>query len=117
MAYAYLLIAIILIAAGQVLQKMTARQLDICHGPVGALVSLSRSAVFWSAVIVMAAGLIAWLLSLSTIDISKAYPLLGLSFVITSAASVVFLGERVGVYRWIGIILISAGSAIMMTSA
>lgn len=117
MAYVYLSIAIVLIAAGQLLQKMTARKLDLQSGPVGALVSLLSSPLFWGAVGVMAAGLIAWLLSLTALDISKAYPLLGLSFVITTTASVVFLRERVGMYRWIGVVLISAGSAIMMTSA
>jgi drug/metabolite transporter (DMT)-like permease len=116
MSYAYLFAAILLIAIGQVLQKMAARQLDFRNGPVGVVVSLLRSTHFWSAAIVMTGGLVAWLLSLTGLDISKAYPLLGLSFVITTAASAVFLGEHVGAYRWVGVALISLGSAIMMTS-
>jgi len=117
MAYVYLSIAIFLIAAGQLLQKMAARQLEVSNGPIGALVSLLESKYFWGAVVVMAIGLLAWLISLSTLDISKAYPLLGLSFVITTAASAVLLRERVGFFRWIGVLLISTGAAIMMTSA
>lgn len=116
MTYAYLTTAILLIAAGQVLQKMAARRLDIQHGPFAALASLLGSPFFWSATFVMGVGLAAWLLSLSTLDVGKAYPLLGLSFVVTTAASAFFLKEHVGVFRWIGVALISAGAAIMMTS-
>ncbi len=116
MTYAYLATAILFVAAGQVLQKMAARQLLIGNGPFAGLVSLFGSPFFWGAAFVMGAGLVAWLLSLSTLDVGKAYPLLGLSFVVTTAASAFFLKERVGVFRWIGVALISAGAAIMMTS-
>ncbi len=116
MTYVYLTTAILLIAAGQVLQKMAARQLDIQNGPFAGLASLLGSPFFWSAIIVMGAGLAAWLMSLSTLDIGKAYPLLGLSFVVTTAASAFFLKEHIGIFRWIGVALISTGSVIMMTS-
>lgn len=116
MAYAYLAIAIIFIAAGQVLQKMAARQLDMRNGSFAALAALLESPFFWGAALVMGVGLIAWLMSLSLLDVGKAYPMLGLTFVVTTAASVVILKERVGTFRWIGVALISAGAAIMMTS-
>lgn len=115
MAYAHLTLAILLIAAGQVLQKMAARQLDMRNGSGAAFAALVRSPYFWGAAVFMGAGLVAWLVSLSVLDVGKAYPMLGLTFVATTAASVVILKERVGILRWFGVVLISAGAAIMMT--
>jgi uncharacterized membrane protein len=62
----------------------------------------------------MGFGLLAWLLALSTIEVSKAYPVLALSFVLTTFLSMAVLKERVSSVRWLGIGLITIGAAAML---
>ena len=50
---------------------------------------------------------------LSRGDVSFVWPLTALSFVFSTIAAIVFLGERVTGLRWAGIVFILAGAAII----
>jgi drug/metabolite transporter (DMT)-like permease len=50
---------------------------------------------------------------LSRGDVSFVWPLTALSFVFSTVAAIVFLGERVSGLRWAGIVFILAGAAII----
>lgn len=54
-------------------------------------------------------GAMVWLLVLARVDVSQAYPFVGLGFVITLGFGVLVLGEIVTVARLIGIGLVAAG--------
>ena len=56
------------------------------------------------------------LVLLARSDISFLWPLTGLSFVFATFAGVWFLGERVSVVRWLGIVLILIGAACISYS-
>src|SRR5271167_3525479 len=56
------------------------------------------------------------LVLMSKSDISFLWPLTGLSFVFATFAAMWFLGERVSVVRWIGVVLIVAGAAFISYS-
>ena len=49
-------------------------------------------------------------------DISFLWPLTALSFVMTTFAALLFLGERVSSVRWAGVALIMAGAALISYS-
>ncbi len=49
-------------------------------------------------------------------DISFLWPLTGLSFVFATLAAMAFLGERVSVIRWAGVVLIMLGAALISYS-
>jgi uncharacterized membrane protein len=49
-------------------------------------------------------------------DISFLWPLTGLSFVFATFAAMWFLGERVSVVRWAGVVLIMMGAALISYS-
>ena len=49
-------------------------------------------------------------------DISFLWPLTGLSFVFATLAAMAFLGERVSVVRWAGVVLIMLGAALISYS-
>ena len=49
-------------------------------------------------------------------DISLLWPLTGLSFVMTTFAALIFLGERVSSVRWAGVIFIMIGAALISYS-
>jgi drug/metabolite transporter (DMT)-like permease len=49
-------------------------------------------------------------------DISFLWPLTALSFVLTTLAAVIFLGERVSSMRWAGVLFIMVGAALISYS-
>jgi len=57
------------------------------------------------------------LVVLSRVDISFAYPFLGLSFVLITAYGYFMLGEMVNSWRILGVLLICAGVALVAKSA
>lgn len=57
---------------------------------------------------------ILWLFSMTKLDISFMYPLVSLSYLITAIFAIIFLKEKVIMKRWIGLILIIAGSFFIM---
>ncbi len=56
------------------------------------------------------------LVLMSRSDISFLWPLTALSFVMTTFAALIFLGERVSVLRWAGVIFIVIGAALISYS-
>ncbi len=49
-------------------------------------------------------------------DISFLWPLTALSFVMTTFAALIFLGERVSSVRWVGVVCIMVGAALISYS-
>lgn len=62
-------------------------------------------------------GAVAWIAVLSRLDLSLAYPLLALNFVLITLTSKVFLGETVPTLRWVGMFVICIGIIIVARSA
>jgi multidrug transporter EmrE-like cation transporter len=58
-----------------------------------------------------------WLIVLSKVEVSAAYPLLSIGYVITAVVGVLFLGEHVTLARIAGIGLICGGLALIAQSA
>jgi drug/metabolite transporter (DMT)-like permease len=56
------------------------------------------------------------LLLMARSDISFLWPLTALSFVFATLAAIWFLGEHVSAIRWIGVVLIMAGAALISYS-
>lgn len=54
-----------------------------------------------------------WLVVLSHIDVSLAFPVLSLSYVAVVAYSALFMGDAVGLRRWCGVLLIVIGVAVL----
>jgi drug/metabolite transporter (DMT)-like permease len=67
--------------------------------------------------IIYATSLIAWLWVLSKIDVSVAYPFVGLSFVLTAIMGSVILHETVSPLRMAGTLLVICGCILIARSA
>jgi multidrug transporter EmrE-like cation transporter len=50
-----------------------------------------------------------WLLVLSRVDVSYAYPLLSVGYIVTALAGWLFFQEDLTIWRWGGIVVICAG--------
>jgi multidrug transporter EmrE-like cation transporter len=64
---------------------------------------------FISGVICYGFSLIVWILGLSRVPVSIAYPMLSLGYVINAIAAYYLFGEDVGFMRWLGIGFIVLG--------
>ncbi|HZW60254.1 MAG TPA: EamA family transporter [Woeseiaceae bacterium] len=117
MTYLLLLLTVLCIAAGQVLQKVASARLAGAPTIGAAARALADSVAFRLSVVLMAAGLVTWLATLTAMEISSAYPVLSLSFVITALLSRLLLQERVTVLRWAGILFVSAGATLMLATS
>jgi drug/metabolite transporter (DMT)-like permease len=116
MDYALLILTITLLAAAQLVQKQASRKFVGADSLPRAIRALLCSRSFWLAAIMLALALLTWLATLSLVEVSKAYPLLGLSFVLTALLSRWLLREEISLRRWAGIGLISAGAAMMLVA-
>ena len=61
-------------------------------------------------------GALVWLLVLAKVDVTMAYPFVGLGFILTMIMGAWFLSEPVGVTRIVGTLLIVAGVALISRS-
>jgi uncharacterized membrane protein len=116
-AYLALGVAIVLLSAGQIAQKAVARQIFAIDDRR----SLTRRAITcpatWMTLFFLASGTLFWLLALTRIEVSAAYPILGLSFVLTTLFAKLMLGETVTAYRWFGVALITLGATLMAAAS
>lgn len=62
-------------------------------------------------------GAVVWLFVLAKLDLSVAYPFVGLGFLVTMVFGIYFVGEAVSIARLFGTLLIVAGCALVARSA
>jgi multidrug transporter EmrE-like cation transporter len=59
------------------------------------------------------ASALVWLFVLARVDVSYAYPFVGLGFVLTMLSGWLILGEDVGILRIVGTLLVAAGVVLI----
>ena len=118
---AFVFIAEILAAFGQILLKKTANSLD-WHDLRDARSYfrflrevLSKPAV-WFGLLTMAAGLIAWLLALTGGALSVVFPLGSLQYVLILVMARIFLGEKIDTMKLLGTFLVVLGIILITLS-
>ncbi|ODU99039.1 MAG: 4-amino-4-deoxy-L-arabinose transferase [Rubrivivax sp. SCN 70-15] len=118
--FLFILTGVLLNAGAQLLLKAGVR-------PLGAI-SVGWSTLLPTAVQVLSqwpilAGLACyvvsvgvWIVGLSRVDVSIAYPMLSLGYVVNAIAAWWLFGEALGPMRWSGMLLILAGVLVMARS-
>jgi drug/metabolite transporter (DMT)-like permease len=113
---ALLLLAVLLLAGSQILQKVgAARRLTGTRTPREWLRALLSPELI-GAIVAIAAGTLLWLTVLYRMDVSRAFPFLSLGTVAVVAASRIWLGEQVSIRRWSGVLLIAVGIALVAST-
>lgn len=120
--YGLILLSVFLSASAQILMKLGMSSNDVRHAMAqsGSVLQMA-SAIGTQPHIVAgltAFGLsaVSWLLVLSKVDVSQAYPAVALGIVITAAAGYFLLGEAINPTRTAGIVLIIAGVVAVAVS-
>ena len=109
-AWLQLLIVVLLgtiaqIALKHALDKHAARQ--------GDSYSLARSPWTWTWLVCYGVSTILWLITLRTVPLSQAFPILGLQFALVPIASAVLLKETVVWEQWLGVVIIVLGVMLL----
>jgi multidrug transporter EmrE-like cation transporter len=114
------LTGVVLNALAQFLLKMATNKVGVIE--VSSALSLSAlSALFlqWPMVLGLLCygfSLLIWLMALSRVDVTLAYPMLAIGYVINAVAAQYFLQEVVSLQRWIAIGIIILGVALLARS-
>jgi undecaprenyl phosphate-alpha-L-ara4N flippase subunit ArnE len=97
-------------------------QISLKHGvtvrkshPSGSSSMLTPWIAGWGVSFALATVL--WIVALKSIELSRAYPLLGLSYPLVTAMAALLLGERVSRAHWLAVGLITAGALCVARSA
>lgn len=86
-------------------------------GVTDALIAAATSPLIWTGLIIYGLSVAMWLWVLSKVDLSIAYPFVGISFLITMAFGAFLLDENVTPLRIAGTLLIAGGCLLVGKSA
>jgi drug/metabolite transporter (DMT)-like permease len=84
--------------------------------PLSILAQAIRSPLVLLGLFLYGVGAIAWILVLSRVDLSFAYPFLALNFILITISSRVLLSESIPLLRWVGIAVICIGILVVAAS-
>ncbi len=111
-----LVLSIVLGALGQLFLKIAsdgARD----HTPLlNFYTALAMSYHLWLGFISYGLSFLIWMRVLAEYDLSYARPMMGLGYIVTVLLAMFFLGEKVTLLRWIGIVLTTAGIIVLNLS-
>lgn len=111
---AFLLSAVALGVAGQMMMKTGMTQVGALNAlSVGALVRMFTNIYVVLGIGCYALSSVVYLMALSKLPLSFAYPMVGLGYVIVVILSWLFLKEPVSVARWIGVLMICGGAFLI----
>ena len=81
--------------------------------PIGEPIALGMALItnvwLWAGMVCYALSIGLWLAVLAKVEVSAAYPMLSIGYVIAAVIGLTFLGEAVSAGRWAGIAMICAG--------
>jgi multidrug transporter EmrE-like cation transporter len=116
-----ILTGVLLNAAAQLLLKIGMQRIghfDLTMGniwPIG--LQAAGSLPIWGGFMCYAVSILVWMVVLSRVDVSVAYPMVSLGYVVAAVAAWAWLGESVGPLRLAGIAVILVGVFMVSKSA
>jgi drug/metabolite transporter (DMT)-like permease len=119
-ALGWLLSGVALNSLAQLGLKTATRATGVIDGTAGAMwlagQRLTTSLAFWLALTCYGLSVGVWIVGLSRVPVSQAYPVLSLGYIVTALLAWATLGESITLARWAGIGLIIAGVLLISRS-
>ncbi len=106
-----IVICTFMLAVGQTLWKMGLRGGFSLSLP--GMLSLVRSPAIWGGFILFGVATLIWFVVLAKLPLSLAYPFMSLSYIFGLLAARYIFGETISVTRWLGVLLICFGVALV----
>ncbi|MBC8249158.1 MAG: multidrug resistance protein [Anaerolineales bacterium] len=85
--------------------------------PISVVSLVVRSPMIMLGLLMHVVGALAWIVVLSRLDLSYAYPFVAVNFVLITVVSQVVFSETVPTLRWLGIALVCVGLVLVALSA
>ena len=118
---ALILFTVFLSACAQLALKMGASkpsvQAAFNTGLTEAFATSLASPLIWLGLAIYGLSVALWVWVLSRVELSVAYPFVGVSFIVTMAFGAYLLDEQVGAVRILGTVLIATGCVLVARSA
>jgi len=112
-AFAFLLTGVLLNAAAQLLLKAGTNTTGVItltrDNWLPTFLGMATEGHFVAGIALYAISVVVWILGLSRVPVSIAYPMLSLGYVVNAIAAHYLFGEAVTATRWLGIGFIIAG--------
>jgi len=102
----YLIVTILMTSSSQVLQKHAANHSNSHSSETSRIL---KQPSFIGSIVLLGLGLCSWIMVLKHTDVSLAYPLLSINFIVVLAMSKMIFKEKIGRTRCLGCFLILAG--------
>jgi multidrug transporter EmrE-like cation transporter len=112
-AFALILTGVLLNAAAQLFLKAGTNTLGVVSFSAGEWFSqalrVGTNPHIIGGMLCYAFSLVAWVMALSRVPVSIAYPMLSIGYIVTAIAAYFLFGESLGLARWLGIGFIVIG--------
>ena len=119
-AFLFLFTGVLLNAAAQLLLKGGTNRLGVITLDAGSwastLARMAQEGYFVAGVALYGISLIVWIIGLSRVPVSIAYPMLSLGYIVNAIAAHYLFGEAVTAQRWLGIGFIVVGVYLVARS-
>ncbi|EQD77299.1 small multidrug resistance transmembrane protein [mine drainage metagenome] len=116
-AFLLILTGVLLNAVAQLLLKAAVRGMGQIGLAAPALVRagwvLAQNPYILGGLACYAASLVVWILALSRVEVSLAYPMLSLGYVVTALGAWAIFSERLAPVQWVGICVIILGVVLL----
>ena len=113
-----IVIAVAMSTTGQTLLKLGLDKIPMGQRehPLPLLLEAARQPQVVAGVLLFGASVLVWMVALARSELSWAYPLLGISYILVAISGWVVFGEHLSIYRILGIALVMAGAALVAAS-
>jgi multidrug transporter EmrE-like cation transporter len=116
----FILTGIFLNALAQLFLKAGANAVGTIHLTTTTWLSTAGKVVIQlpvlAGIVCYVASVVVWIIALSRVDVSIAYPMLSLGYVLNAVGAWYFLGEAVSIQRMLAIAIILVGVALLIRS-
>jgi drug/metabolite transporter (DMT)-like permease len=81
--------------------------------PMETIAKALREPRLWLGLFLFGVSALFWLVVLSRVDLSLAYPMVGMTYIIVVALARFLLHEQIPPLRWIGVVVVACGIALI----
>lgn len=84
--------------------------------PLHTIARAAQQPLLWAGLALFGISAVFWLVVLSRVPLSIAYPLVGMSYILVVLIARIVLHERVPALRWVGVVVVAVGIAVIGAS-
>lgn len=113
------LLSVLLNAAAQIFLKKGSSvlaEISLQENLIGSFVKIISDWYILGGLACYGFSVAVWIFALSRVDVSTAYPMLSIGFIVSVLAAYIFLGESLSLLKIVGIIFITLGVLIISKS-